>query len=276
MKLKFPILAVVLVAAVPCHAAAPVYQEEGGLVVMEVENTSSSLGDWKKKTDVADFSGECHLEFTGNKPESGPVGSSLKYRFQIHKGGKYSLVIRAHKRLESERQDISNDCYVSLKGDFESGGTASKEILEADTKLFGGDKEGWGWTAQLDVGHKKFPAEYLLKDGEIYELTVSGRSKNFNIDRILLVHESENMGKVKRDNPAESKSDMAEKAAGGSRLPERTVRKLTNADGVSIEAELVSKTGDSVVIQSKGKRFAIKLSSLSKEDQEFIAGWEPK
>jgi hypothetical protein len=102
------------------------------------------------------------------------------------------------------------------------------------------------------------------------------RSQNFNIDRIWFVHESENMGEVKRDDPAESKSDQADQSSGGSRLTQRTMRKLTNADGVSIDAELVSKTGDSVVVQSKGRRFEIKLSSLSKEDQEFIAGWKPE
>ena len=274
--MKNTLLILVLAGQGICHAAAPVYQERGGLVVMEAENTSSGLGKWKKKTDVPEFSGECHLEFTGNKAEGGPVGSALKYRFQIRKGGKYSLIIRAHKRLESKREDISNDCYVSLKGDFDTGGAAPLGTLKKDTKLYGGDKEGWGWTAQLDEGHKKYPADYLLKDGEIYELTVSGRSQNFNIDRIFFVHESENMREVKSGNPAESKSDQADKDTGGSRLPQRTMRKLTNSDGVSIDAELVAKTETAVIIMSKGKRFEIKLSSLSKEDQEFIAGWEPK
>lgn len=276
MKLNFSILVAILASVRSCLAEAPLYQEKSGLVVIEAESTSSRLGRWKKKTDIPDYSGECHLEFTGNKAEGGPVGSSLKYRFQIHKGGKYSLVLRAHKRLESKREDISNDCYVALKGDFDTGGSAPLEILEKDTKLYGGDKEGWGWTSQLDVGHKKYPAEYQLKDDEIYELTISGRSQNFNIDRIFFVHESENMGEVKRDDPAESKSDRVEKASGGSRLPQRTMRKLTNSDGVSIDAELVAKTDTAVIILAKRKRFEIKLSSLSKEDQEFIAGWEPK
>jgi hypothetical protein len=126
MKMKFAIPAVILVAGCLCHAAAPVYQKKGGLVVIEAENTSSSLAKWKKKTDSPGFGGECHLEFTGNKAEGGPVGSALKYRFQIHKGGRHSLIIRAHKRLESKREDISNDCYVSIKGDFDRGDSAPR------------------------------------------------------------------------------------------------------------------------------------------------------
>ena len=47
--------------------AAPVFQEKGGIVAIEAESTASSLGDWKKKTDVKDYSGDCHLEFTGKR-----------------------------------------------------------------------------------------------------------------------------------------------------------------------------------------------------------------
>ncbi|MDP4626463.1 MAG: hypothetical protein NWT08_15160 [Akkermansiaceae bacterium] len=191
----------------PCQAADPVFIEDKGVVVMEAESTDSKLGKWKKKTDVEGFTGECHIEFTGNKPESGPAESPLTYKFKITKEGTYSLVIRARKRLETKREDISNDCYVALKGDFESTGKTPMKLLENDTKLFGGTAEGWGWTAKLDDGHKKFPAEYKLKSGETYELTVSGRSKNFNIDRIMLVHDSENMNKVRNSLPEESEKE---------------------------------------------------------------------
>lgn len=191
----------------PCQAADPVFIEDKGVVVMEAESTDSKLGKWKKKTDVEGFTGECHIEFTGNKPESGPAESPLTYKFKIAKEGTYSLVIRARKRLETKREDISNDCYVALKGDFESTGKTPMKLLENDTKLFGGTAEGWGWTAKLDDGHKKFPAEYKLKSGETYELTVSGRSKNFNIDRIMLVHDSENMNKVRNSLPEESEKE---------------------------------------------------------------------
>ncbi|MEP2776377.1 MAG: hypothetical protein ABJQ29_16745 [Luteolibacter sp.] len=191
----------------PCHAADPVFLENDGILVIEAESTSSKLKKWEKKTSIEGFTGECHIEFTGNKPESGPADSPLTYKFKITKEGTYSLVIRAHKRLESERQDISNDCFVALKGDFESTGKTPIKLLENDTKLFGGTAEGWGWTVRLDDGHKKFPAEYVLKSGETYELTVSGRSKNFNIDRIMFVHQSANEGKARKDLPAESKTE---------------------------------------------------------------------
>ncbi|MEM9237319.1 MAG: hypothetical protein AAGB14_11110, partial [Verrucomicrobiota bacterium] len=175
--------------AMACHAK-PVFEERKGLVVIEAESTDSRLGKWKKKTDVEGYEGECHLEFTGNKTISGPPESPLKYRFKINKEGVYTLTLRARKRLETKREDISNDCYVALKGDFEAGGKAPLKTLRSDTKMYGGKPDGWGWAVMLDSNHKKFPPEYRLKAGETYELTIHGRSKNFNIDRIILFHES--------------------------------------------------------------------------------------
>lgn len=252
----------------PFALADSPFLEKGGLVVIEAESTSSHLRDWKKKTDVADFQGECHLEFTGNKTESGPPESPLKYSFTIKKGGKYHLAIRARKRLESKRADISNDCYVALKGDFDTGGDAPLKLLKEDTKLYGGNPDDWGWTAKLDANHKKYSPVYLLKAGETYELTIHGRSKNFNMDRILFVHESESLREVQKKNPAESK----QVEAGPS---EPVVRELTNKNGQVVQAKLVRKIGDQIEVIVKGRRFKIPINTLSEEDQEFLKEWNP-
>ena len=65
-----------LVLTLPVVAADhPVFEEKGGIVVMEAESTASRMGKWKLRTSVDGFSGSGHLEFTGNKPESGPPNS---------------------------------------------------------------------------------------------------------------------------------------------------------------------------------------------------------
>ena len=258
--------------------AGPVFQEKGGVLVMEAESTTSSLGSWQRKTDVPDYGGDCHLEFTGNTPESGPPKSPLKYSFRIDKGGTYELAIRCHKRLETQRTDISNDCYVSLKGDFESGGDVPLKVLKDDTKLFGGDATKWGWSSQLDVSHKKYAPLYQLKAGETYELTVSGRSKNFNIDRILFVHGDKGMSSVRKDNPAESKTDAAGggSSASGGKLKTYPTRELKDKGGRVIEARLVAKDGDTLTIIKDGRRFEIAISSLSEDDQKFLKDWLPE
>lgn len=246
----------------------PVFIESGGVVAIEAESTSSRKGSWKEKTDVAGFSGTCHLEFTGNSITNGPPKSPLKYSFKVKKAGKYQLTIRARKRLESKRHDLSNDCYVSLKGDFEAAGGAPLEILKTDTKMFGGDADKWGWTNQLDFNHKKASAIYDLKADEVYELTISGRSKNFNFDRFLFIHESKDFRKTRASNPKESKSDD---------IPdeprELVTRTLTDTEGRKVEAQLESLTGHTLVAKIKGRRFEIKLDTLSGEDQKFIRKW---
>ncbi|MDF1850668.1 MAG: hypothetical protein P1U85_07545 [Verrucomicrobiales bacterium] len=245
------------------------FLESKGVVAIEAESTNSRLGQWEKKSDVADFQGSCHLEFTGNKPEMGPPKSPLKYHFQIQKSGKYQLTLRARKRLISKREDICNDCYVALKGDFQSATTAPMSVLKSDTKMFGGKPDGWGWTTLLDVNHKKHPAIYQLKAGEVYELTISGRSKNFNFDRILLVHEDIGVKTAQRDNPPESKVVDRRDQTSSSR-PERV---LTNREGRKIEAELMELRAGVLICLIKGRRYELPLESLSKADQEFLRKW---
>jgi hypothetical protein len=262
----FTVLAVVVVA--PC-LANPVFEEKRGLVVMEAESTGSRLGDWEKKTDVPGYEGECHLEFTGNKTETGPPESPLKYEFIISKEGNYTLTLRARKRLETDRVDISNDCYVALDGDFEAGGKAPLKVLKSDTKMFGGDAEGWGWASSLDSSHKKFPPIYKLKAGETYELTIHGRSKNFNIDRIILYHESLDRREVQRESHPESK--LVEE--GLDSKPTRVKRRLTDKEGRGVDAELIEVDGSTVVAIINNRRHRIEVETLSDEDQLFISRW---
>ena len=186
-------------------SAAEVFNGKDGLVIMEAESVSSK-GRWKKKTSVEGFTGECHLEFTGNQPSGGSPGSKLKYYFTVDKDGVYQLLIRAHKRLDGARHDLCNDCYVKLKGDFDTGGKVPLKVLKTDTKIYGGSDKEWGWTSQIDSNHKKYPPLYKLKVGKKYTFTISGRSQRFNIDRIIFKHESVSGEKAKDPKQTESPS----------------------------------------------------------------------
>lgn len=251
-----------------------VFLEENGILIIEAESTKSRLRDWEKKTSLDDYTGECHLEFTGNKTISGPPESPLKYQFMIQKSGVYQLAIRAHKRLETSRQDISNDCYISMKGDFAAAGSVSLEVLRTENKFFGGHNKVWGWATRLDVKHKKYDALYDFKEGETYTLIIHGRSKNFNIDRILLVHNDISLRKIQNENRPENKQEGTTKE-GGKKLKAYTKRSLTSKDGRSVEVKLLSKTKEEVVVLIKGRKHVISLSTLSEEDQDYIKNWKP-
>jgi len=204
--MKVGVVISIVLGFVSAGFSEKIFNGENGLLIMEVESTASSKGDWKEMKSVDGFTGDCHFEFTGNKPASGPANDPLEYRFTVDKDGIYNLLIRAHKRLDGEEPDKCNDCYVRLAGDFDSAGPTSLDILRSDKKLYGGSQNGWGWTAKLDVGHKKWPAVYRLKAGEEYTLVVSGRSQRFNMDRIVFKHQSVADKKAKDPKQPESRS----------------------------------------------------------------------
>jgi hypothetical protein len=172
-------------------ARPPLWLESDGVVVMEAEQTVSPLDKWIKITPggsnfVAGATGSGHLEFTANTHNGGKATSPLEYHFKINEGGVYRLFIRARKRLEGLPGDKCNDGYVRVSGHFTAGGGTPLELLQQDTKFFGGDAENWGWAAKLDADHKKLDADYEFKAGETYTLVLSGRSIRWNVDRIVL------------------------------------------------------------------------------------------
>ena len=163
--------------------------------MMEAENTESKLGNWSKRTDFKDFSGTGHLQFNANQPNGqGSVRDPLVYRFRINQAGDYRLAIRAHKNLQGARHDYCNDGYARMEGDFGigTGGPPNMDFLTKDTKIYGGFANDWDWAQRLERGHSKGNAVYRFKAGETYTFRISGRSRRWNIDRIVFYHSSVN------------------------------------------------------------------------------------
>lgn len=195
-------------------SAREVFLEADGIVVIEAESSASKPGKWAGKTDLEGFTGKGYIEYTGNKPAGGPVGSTLVYFFKIEKAGTYTLHLRAHKRLAGEEPDKCNDAYVRVEGKYSASEDAGDkhnddarlETLRKDTKLFGGSDKGWGWAETLDLGghNNKRKPKYVFKAGQTYALGVSGRSQRFNIDRIVFRHESVDLKKAKDPKLPES------------------------------------------------------------------------
>ncbi|MEM9417587.1 MAG: PEP-CTERM sorting domain-containing protein [Planctomycetota bacterium] len=191
------VLAGFLVCALsPVAFAQKIHNESGGVVVMEMENTESPLGKWgfigpgANSTYPTGALGTGHLEYQGPFTRNSP-GSTLKYQFKINQSGKYTLWLRAHKRLLGNASDKNNDAFVKLEGEFTSGSSdVPLRALTRDTKLYGGKDTGWGLASRLDGNgaHHKAPTYYLTA-GEIYTFSISGRSNRFNVDRIIFTHE---------------------------------------------------------------------------------------
>jgi hypothetical protein len=167
------------------------------VIFMEAEETTSNLQKWTtvKKGDknyVSGSSGETYLEFMGNKAITGKPNSPLEYTFTAPKSGSFKLMLMSNKRLEGVKSDWCNDAFVRLSGEFQSANTFTKEALEKDIKILqdGNDETEeleWHWasTAEKDR-HVYNDFVYQLKKGETYTLSLSGRSKRFSIDYIVL------------------------------------------------------------------------------------------
>lgn len=196
-------LAALLLVGLPLPAFArkdkdrnKVWEEKDGVVVIEVEETGSRLSDWEKKTEISGYSGECYLEFTGNSPTSGSPGSDITFEFKINKSGLYYLALYCARERVDGRDDLANDCYVAVDGDFEEGLNAGnkhgmdapKSMLEKRTKFFGGKHKLFEWAHgnRLDPGgdKNKRVAVYYFKAGETYEIEICGRSQLFKLDKI--------------------------------------------------------------------------------------------
>lgn len=194
-----------------------------GTVIMEAENTDSDFGEWilNTTTDVSDLTGTGAIEFTGNSYTSGPVNSPLEYRFRINKGGIYHLELHAAKLNQANRTDVANDCFIKLTGNFDAvnpdpldipnnslsysheyhNNDAPLEVLRSHYKFFGGNNNQFVWESgsRIDLGGEgnKRRAEYRLYAGEIYTFTISGRSRDFKINRILFRHNDQNTSSEK-------------------------------------------------------------------------------
>ncbi|MDA7880793.1 hypothetical protein N9A94_00630 [Akkermansiaceae bacterium] len=186
-----------------------IHQESGGIVVLEMEDSSSPLGLWKKQNSLDGYSGDGYLQFLGNTYISGQANSPLEFNFKINQAGLYYLHLHCAKETHDGRTDVANDCYVRVEGDYKAGpgphanhgDNASLALLKKNTKYFGGAADNWKWengqnssgkNGNLDPGghSNKRVAVYDFKAGETYKLVVSGRSKFFRIDRIVFRHAS--------------------------------------------------------------------------------------
>ncbi|QJE96378.1 PKD domain-containing protein [Luteolibacter luteus] len=194
-------------------SAAPVgvndvYQECGGILVMEAERSPSSLGSganrWELYTPgqsnyVDGAAQEAHLEFQGNSSNGDTPQTPLTYRFKINESGYYHLHLRARQRLAGAAADKNNDCWVKVNGvngaTFGAGPNAGGQhmddapvsLLTTYTKMYVSSPVTWGWANLLDAGgssNKRWPV-YYFNAGSTYVLTIAGRSINFNYDRIL-------------------------------------------------------------------------------------------
>lgn len=166
--------------------------------------------------EITDHKGSGYLYFNSgdywsvwsdpNELDTFRENNSLTYTFKIKNTGNYRLFLRALKAIDDRendpcRSDSFNDCFIKMEGDFGAGEVyssaecvntngyvaATKYMLSDFKKFFGASNQKWTTTGKLDNHNTKPWAIYEFKAGQTYTLTITGRSKNYMIDRIMLV-----------------------------------------------------------------------------------------
>ncbi len=207
MPTKFAIAAMVVCGMIATPLVADVYQEAGGYVLMEMENTKSDYSQcWTVETEKNPEGGKALRQAKCNNPSTGAAKNPLKYSFKINSGGVYTLYLKIWKDFAktNDKEDKSNDVYVRVAGDFTTGGSASTAALKQDQKHYGGEGDHYAWSfGRLDYDHKKWDNKYTFKSGESYDLFISARAQNTVVDRILFTT-SAGEAKGKADGTPES------------------------------------------------------------------------
>lgn len=175
---------------------------------MEAESVPV-VAPWVVETDSAPgYTGTGHLRFNGNTDAGGPANGRMRFYFTVDRPGDYRLVMRSRKINDEEGhlgkyvffvclcicQRLSHpfvlptkhdsDCYTKLVGHSGYQGTDVKTFMRGALS-----NRVWHYDTRFDLDHTPTTPIYTLNNvGTVYEFQLSGRSRNFFIDRIVLYH----------------------------------------------------------------------------------------
>ncbi len=169
-RLRARELAPLLLAALGLQASAQtVFQESGGIVVLEAESAPAA-GSWTKESSVAGYSGSGYYRWNGADVFNSPGQGILRYVIRIANAGAYHLRIRNHH--DHPDSTLENDCFTRM-----DGGTW--------IKTYSSTADQWTWHTRHEQDGAHSDPLYTLAAGD-HAFEISGRSANFRIDRIHL------------------------------------------------------------------------------------------
>jgi hypothetical protein len=143
------------------------FQEKDGIVVFEAEGIKLTEG-WALENSIKDYSGEGYITWKDSTITETNNQGLLRYDFQITTGGIYTLKMRNYHSCEDFTE--CNDVFVKLdNGEWR--------------KNFNHTVSNWDWNSQQDINHVFSNSKFDLNKG-MQTLYLSGRSKNFSIDKI--------------------------------------------------------------------------------------------
>lgn len=171
------------------------YWEEGGIIAVDLE-VFEAKKPWKRETDLKGFTGNSYWTWRGGNSFGRAGGGTIEFNIIISRPGEYFLNI--YNRHDFHDSTEENDCFTQMDD--------GKWV-----KTFSSKKGEWIWQSTHEwSGSKKIPAAYTLSAG-LHTFRISGRSKNFSIDRVHLWHSSLNKKKTLSTDVKLTDSDIPAK-----------------------------------------------------------------
>jgi hypothetical protein len=162
-----------LPAALPSQTS-DVYQESGGIVIVEIES-APEVPSWNAETAMTGYTGTCYYTWRGADLFNSPGAGVLSYYFNIAATGSYNFRIR--NRHDAADSTLYNDCFTRMDGG-------------AWVKTYSSVRGGWTWNTNHEFSSTdKVAARYDLAAG-VHLLEISGRSAEFSLDRFHLYLDS--------------------------------------------------------------------------------------
>jgi hypothetical protein len=160
---------------------AATFQEQNGIVVMEVESSPAN-GSWNLERALGGYSGNGYYIWRGTDAfaKSTAGRGTITYTFKINTAGNYQMRWRSRIGKGTSRTE-HNDSWIQ----FPTGRDISGEqALNGWTKVFMNTRDSWVWqSATVDnVGR---PVRQFFSAG-VHTVQISGRSSGHAIDRIAL------------------------------------------------------------------------------------------
>lgn len=146
---------------------ATIYQMESDLVVFEIESHPVVQG-WSEETTWTGFTGDSYYRWSF--PDNNTPGLGIMtWQFYVPEDTNYQL--RIHNRHNHPNTSLENDCWTSMD---------SAPWVKTFSNI-AGSSGVWNWSSKTEPDHVE--ANFDLTPG-VHELRISGRSKNFMIDRV--------------------------------------------------------------------------------------------
>lgn len=232
-------------------AVEPVFWEQDGLVVFEVESVPAT-GSWSAERELTGFTGSGYYTWTGPDAMRSPGGGVLAYRIRITTPGTYQLRIRnRHDFHDSTEQ---NDCFTRMDGG-------------EWVKTFSSQRGEWTWRSNHEFSHgDKPPAQYELSAGE-HRFEISGRSHGFSIDRVHLFIE----GAAGAEDPTTPESKAGPAMPALDALPKVARAWQLGALGKALDAAEDATSDDDPVVAAQASAAADALRSYAEDQRRRIA-----